>query len=187
MTSIKYLLLSAAGLFLTFGIAMPAEAQTQAEEESQVTVKVGPRIGVPIGDVSDIGGDLFLGADARIDVGSLPDPVVLSPSLDFYLTDDFDGLSLTIFAVDLNAFYEFAIEDQTFVPYAGGGLAFTRISVDVDTGRFVNVSDPSTTEVGLNLVGGARYPLDFVEPFAQINVTAGAERIGITGGVLFDL
>jgi hypothetical protein len=44
-----------------------------------------------------------------------------------------------------------------------------------------------TTEVGVNIVGGARFPLGSLEPFAQLNATLGGdlERFGITGGLLF--
>lgn len=147
------------------------------------TVKIGPRVGIPVGDVSDTGGNLFFGADGRIQTAGLPDEVVISPSVDFYLTDDFGGSSLTILAADLNGLYEFQIENPVLVPYLGGGLAITRISVDASG----SIVDPSSTEVGLNLVGGARFPLGSVEPFAQVNFTAGADRIGIGGGVLFGL
>lgn len=153
---------------------------------AQTGLKLGPRIGLPFGDVSDIGGNLYFGAEARVGLGSLPAPVTLNPFFDFYLTDDFAGSSLSVFAVDLNGLYEFSIEDAPAVPYAGGGIAITRISVDVQTQGPIAV-DPSSTEVGLNLVGGARFPLGSVEPFAEFNFAAGAERIGLTGGLLFSL
>ena len=169
-------LLLAATLTLVVGLAGPPTAP------AQTSVKIGPRMGVPVGNVSDAGGTLFFGADARVDLAALPDPVVLSPSFDFYLTDDFSGSSLTIFALDLNGLYEIPLEDSPVAPYAGGGIAITRVSIEEDVpDRF----DPSSTEIGLNLVGGTRFPLESVEPFAQINVTAGADRIGLAGGVLF--
>jgi hypothetical protein len=170
-------------LFTAFGLAAQPQARAQMNSDGSSTIKIGPRIGIPVGDVSDTGGNLFFGADGRIQVGGLPDGVVVSPSADFYLTDDFAGSSLTIVAVDLNGLYEFQIESPTLVPYLGGGLAITRISVDA-SGSFV---DPSSTEVGLNLVGGARFPLGSVEPFAQLNAAVGAERVGITAGLLFGL
>lgn len=169
-------LLLAATLILVVGLAGPPTAP------AQTGMKIGPRVGVPVGNVSDTGGTLFFGADARVDLAALPDPVVLSPSFDFYLADDFSGSSLTIFALDLNGLYEIPLEDSPVAPYAGGGIAITRVSIGEDVpDRF----DPSSTEIGLNLVGGARFPLESVEPFAQFNFTAGADRIGLAGGVLF--
>ena len=164
-------LLLAATLILLVGLAGPPTAP------AQTSVKIGPRVGVPVGNVSNIGGTLFFGADARVGLAALPDPVVLSPSFDFYLVE---GSGSSAFAVDLNGFYQFPLEGS-FVPYAGGGIAVTRISFDVGGAQF----DASATEVGLNLVGGARFPLGSVEPFAQLNLAAGASRIGLAGGVLF--
>jgi opacity protein-like surface antigen len=108
--------------------------------------------------------------------------VVANPSFDFYITD---ADNTTYFAVDLNALYEFSAGDMALVPYAGGGIGITRISFDSQTqiGGF----SASTTEIGLNLIGGARFPLGSVEPFAQLNAAVGAERVGITAGLLFGL
>lgn len=133
----------------------------------------------------DRGGSLFLGADARISGQALP--VVLNPSFDFYLMDDVSGTSASqsVFAVDVNALYEFGVENQVFTPYAGGGVGITRYSADTE----VSGLGSETTEVGLNVVGGARFPLGNLEPFAQLNATLGGdvERLGITGGLLFRL
>jgi hypothetical protein len=171
-------------LFLALGLAVQPQARAQMDDGGDSpTIQIGPRVGIPFGDVSDIGGNLFFGAGGRVQISALPSEIVLSPSLDFYLTDDFAGAGLTIVAVDLNGFYEFQVEESPFVPYVGGGIAVTNISVDVEN----TFADPSTTEVGLNLVGGVRFPLDSVEPFAQFNFAAGADRIGVTGGILFTL
>jgi len=152
---------------------------------AQVSVDLGPRIGLPLGDLSDADASLFIGADARITTPSLP--VVLNPSFDFYFIDAPEGADVSAFAVDLNALYEFGVENVAFTPYAGGGLAITRFDSEVDTafGSFGS----STTEVGLNLIGGARFLLDPVQPFAQLNINIGGDiqRLGITGGVLFNL
>jgi hypothetical protein len=177
----KSLLLPALCLLLAL-LVTPARAQ--------VSVDLGPRIGLPLGDLSDADASLFIGADARITTPSLP--VVLNPSFDFYFTDDPEGIDRSIFAVDLNALYEFGVENVAFTPYAGGGLAITRLSVDsegVDTPFGpVGGGSVSDTEIGLNLIGGARFLLDPVQPFAQLNIAIGdLTRIGITGGVLFNL
>lgn len=176
-------------VLLGIGLSGPLTAQ------GQTSFKVGPRIGIPVGDVSDLGGNFFFGADAR--VGSPALPVMINGSFDFYLTDDIEtggeDLSQTIFAVDINALYEFGIDNPAFTPYAGGGLAITRSSVEevtVDTGFGTGTfGGGSDTEVGLNLVGGARFPVGSFEPFAQLNATLGGDvqRFGITGGLLFGL
>lgn len=155
-------------------MAIPTGAQAQTE------VSIGPRLGIPVGDLAD-GSSVFFGAEARVDSEALP--VVANGSFDYYLTES-DNVSYI--AVDLNALYEFGVDNQAFTPYAGGGLAITRVSFDSDS-EFVESS--SDTEIGLNLAGGARFPLGSIEPFVQLNATLGgdAQRLGLTGGLLFAL
>lgn len=160
---------------LLLALAIPTEGFAQAD------IKIGPRIGIPVGDISDLGGNLFLGADARIESEDLP--VIINPTFDFYLMDDYaTGVSQTLFTVDGNALYEFEIEDASFAPYAGAGIAITRWSIDAD------VPGAGDTDIGLNLVGGARFPLESFEPFVQANFGVGdLDRFGLAGGVLFSL
>lgn len=183
----KRLALVATILLLGIGLSAPLTAQ------GQTSIQIGPRLGIPFGDVSDAGGNFFLGADARIDSEALP--VLVNPSFDYYLLDDrtINGQDVgqSIIAVDINALYEFGIDNQAFAPYAGGGLAITRSSVDEQTFNTgfgsVTVGGGSNTEVGLNLVGGARFPLGSVDPFVQLNATLGGDvqRLGLAGGLLF--
>ncbi|MEF8795501.1 MAG: outer membrane beta-barrel protein [Salinivenus sp.] len=171
----------AAFLILALGLLAPTSA------EAQTSFKIGPRLGIPVGDFDDAA-SVYLGADARLTTEALP--VVPNASFDYYFTD-VDGYSL--FAIDLNALYEFGVDNQAFTPYAGGGLAITRASIDSPSvsfgGQTFGGGSTSNTEVGLNIVGGARFPLGSVEPFAQLNATLGgdAQRLGITGGLLFSL
>lgn len=163
-------------LFLAFGLTVPMGAQAQTD------IKIGPRVGLPVGDLADAS-TVFFGAEGRVDSEALP--VVVNASFDYYLTD---VDNLTYFAVDLNALYEFGVDNQSLVPYTGGGIGITRVSFDTGQTQFGSFS-ASSTEVGLNLIGGARFPLGSVEPFAQLNATLGgdAQRVGITGGILFGL
>lgn len=174
----KRLLISAAVLVLSVGLLVPEPA------DAQTTVKLGPRLGIPVGDVEDIGGNLFLGVDARFQTDALP--VVLNPSIDFYLMDEVEGTSVdqSVFTIDLNALYEFGVDNEVFTPYAGGGIGITRVSTDENL-----PFREDETDVGLNVVGGARFPLESVEPFVQLNALVGGDydRLGITGGLLISL
>ncbi|MFB6249215.1 MAG: P44/Msp2 family outer membrane protein [Salinibacter sp.] len=143
------------------------------------TIKIGPRLGLPLGNLSN-GSTLFFGAEGRIGLSGLP--IVANPSFDYYLTN---VDNTTYFAVDLNALYELSVGDMAFVPYVGGGIGITRISFGSQT-QFGSFS-ASTTEIGLNILGGARFPLGSIEPFAQLNAAVGADRVGITAGLLFGL
>lgn len=173
----KKLTLISAALFLFVGLAVPLSTQ------AQTGVALGPRLGIPVGDLGDAS-SVFFGADLRITGESLP--VVPNASFDYYMTDS-DNVSYM--AIDLNALYEFGIDNQAFVPYAGGGIGITRSSFDaVSTGGGVTVSaSGSDTDVGLNLVGGARFPVGSVQPFAQLNAVLGGtgQRLGLAGGLLF--
>lgn len=145
--------------------------------KGQIDVSAGPRLGIPIGDLADdLGADVFLGGEARLDSPELP--VVLKPSLDLYFSGDDE---VTIFTVDLDAVYEFGVDNQVFTPYAGGGLGITDVSID--TGP----RDVDDTEIGINLTGGARFLTEPVQPFVELDTTIGADfdRLAVTGGILF--
>jgi opacity protein-like surface antigen len=164
-------------LLALFLIAAPNNAQAQDG------FKVGPRVTIDLGDISDaFGGDFALGADVRVMIESLP--VDGQASFDYYFAED----PWTVFAFDINALYPFAMEDQPFRPYVGAGLGIARWSADVESDFGFGFST-SNTDVGINLLGGAEFPLDGFTPFAQAQFTVGgdADRFGITGGVLFNL
>ena len=154
-------------LFVVIGIST-ARAQTSFE--------IGPRVGFDLaGDVEE----LFLGADARIGVASLP--VLLNGTFDYYLVDNYD-----LWQLSLNALYEFGVDNQAFTPYAGGGLGITRYSFDIDS-EFVDL-DTSSTDVGLNIIGGAIFELGNLKPFAQAQITFGDfDLFSIAGGLLFSI
>lgn len=75
-----------------------------------------------------------------------------------------------------NIFYHFhAPGAANVLPYLGGGLNITRISVN-----------GSTTETGLNLGGGVRFPRPGVTPFLEARaVISDADQLVLTFGVLF--
>ena len=165
-------------LFLTG--AGTAHAQTQ--------FAVGPRLGFEL-DSYDA---FFVGADVRISTPNLP--VVLNPTLDYYLIDKDDYLprlsgvdfSITFLQLGLNAIYEFVLEDQPFTPYAGAGVAITRVSVSADVEGLGSDSE-GDNEGGLNLFGGVVFESESFRPFIQAQATVGsdADFLSVIGGVLF--
>lgn len=161
----KSLILST--LFALLLLAAPQQA------DAQTSVEIGPRIGIDAGDIEE----LFIGAEGRIITDALP--VVLSPAFDFYFVDSgVDGVDQSIFTIDFNALYEFGVDNQAFTPYAGGGLGIVRAS-----------SDPgdSSTDAGLNIVGGARFETGNLKPFVQAKINVGGDftLFGVMGGLLF--
>jgi len=169
----KRLFLFSAVLLLGMGLV---SAQT-----SKAQVSIGPRLGVPVGDLSDAA-SLYIGADARFNTPSLP--VVPNASFDYYLTD-VDGQS--IITVDLNALYPFEGTGMSFLPYGGAGLGITRSSFEFTNPATGQTTTNTDSEVGFNLIGGLQFQTGSLKPFAQANVTVGGDntRFGLTGGLLF--
>lgn len=169
-------------LLLAFAFLLtPQQANAQVETEETV-FKIGPRATIDINDINDaFGGTFALGGDVRLQIPTLP--VQGNGSFDFYFADD----PWTVWTIDLNAVYPFAIEDVAFMPYAGAGLGITRWSGAEAGIPEIELSD---TDVGLNLVGGAEFSLENgINPFAQAQITVArdADRFGITGGILLDI
>lgn len=166
-------------------VLLMAGLVTAPVAQAQTQVKLGPRLGVPFGDVADGGGNLFFGGDVRFYTEALP--VVPNVSTDFYLVDSVEGVDRSIFAVDVNALFEFGVDNAAFTPYSGAGVGITRFSAESTSEQISTAS--SNSEIGVNLVGGARFLLDPLEPFVQLNATIGSDltRLGLTGGLLFTL
>lgn len=165
--------------FFFLAAAFPLASQAQMESES--TFKVGPRVTLDLGDISDIyDGTFAIGGDVRYNPAEFP--VMGSGAFDFY----FAAENTTVFTVDVNVLYPIDA-GESLTPYVGAGLGYTDISVDVDT-QFGSVSGGGS-DTGLNLVGGAEFETDgSLTPFAEARFTLGdLDRFGITGGVLFEL
>ncbi|MCS3703858.1 porin family protein [Salinibacter ruber] len=157
---------------LILAVAFPLTAQAQTESSSGF--EIGPRVTIDVGDIEEFA----LGGDVRYDLSqNVEAPVQLSGAFDFYFADDQGGTDVSIYTIDLNAHYIFPTE-ETFSPYAGGGIGITGSEV----------GGTSSTDTGLNLVGGVEFDTGTLQPFVQGQVTIGDfDRLGITGGLLFAL
>ena len=171
-------LVIAAVIFSLSGISSTALAQS--------SFTVGPRLGIDVGDIEEV----FIGADVRITSPNLP--VIINPTFDFYFTSD----PLTFWSLSANALYPIGTDHEAFIPYAGGGLGIYRFSIDEQTidnplGGDITIGGDSTTEIGLNLLFGAEFPLETVTPFAEVQYspifTEGSTTnlFTLKGGVLF--
>jgi hypothetical protein len=160
-------------------------------QDAHAQVKLGPRVVLSVGDISDAGGDFGIGADVRFLAGDLP--VTFNGAFDYYFVEDQpvgngNEVGRSIFTIDFNALYMFGVDNQAFTPYAGGGLGITRSSRDdYETGGGT-VEGFSDTEIGLNIIGGAEFPLESLTPFVQAQIgVGGVDRFNIAGGLLFNL
>jgi hypothetical protein len=161
---------------LILAVAFPLTAQAQTESSSGF--EIGPRVTIDVGDIEEFA----LGGDVRYDLSqNVEAPVQLSGAIDFYFADDAQvgnqEVDRSIYTVDLNAHYMFPTE-ETFSPYAGAGIGITGSEV----------GGTSSTDTGLNLVGGVEFDTGTLQPFVQGQITIGDfDRLGITGGLLFAL
>lgn len=170
---------SIAALAFVLAVALPLPSSAQTSSES--AFKLGPRITLSLGDISDVyGGDVAIGADVRYQFAEFP--VQGAAAFDFYFADE----DITVFTIDVNAVYPLEV-GETLAPYVGAGLGYTNISVDVDT-QFGSFSG-DTSDTGLNLVGGTEFVTGgSLTPFVQAQFTVGdLDRFGLTGGILFAL
>ena len=92
------------------------------------------------------------------------------------------GVDQTMWAINLNGQYRFDLEDAPVNVYGLAGLNFATISVDFSN-QFGSGST-SSTEVGLNLGGGAEYPLDFGNIFSELKYTiSDFDKLVLAAGV----
>jgi len=169
--------------FLALLLALSVSVEAQAQFD------LGAHVGYNLGD--EPFDALFIGVDGRFALGALQFPVVLAPSIQYFFLDDFEGfgqsVSQSLIEIDLNALYEIGIENQAFTPYVGAGLGIGRYSVDVETGIIGSV-DLSSTDIGLNILGGAVFGFGPLRPYAQARfMLGGAELITLQGGILYRL
>ena len=158
---------------LLFAVAVPSNAPAQS-------FKVGPRATISLGDISDAGGDLGIGANARVGIPTVP--VDGHGAFTYYFANE----NYTIWTLDLNAIYPLPVTGPVS-PYVGGGLGL--LSSSFETSFQGQTQSTSDTEASLNLVGGVEFNAGGLTPFAELNVGVGGDwsRVGISGGLLFGL
>jgi hypothetical protein len=106
-------------------------------------------------------------------------------SFDYFFPGSGYGVSPSYWELNANGIYNFSIPASKIVPYAGAGLNIAHSSVTVVT-PLGNVSG-SNTDVGLNLLGGAKFgTYGKITPFGELRLELhSGSAIVVTGGVLF--
>lgn len=141
-----------------------------------------------------LGGQLSYAEDADIGIGargafgvplkSVGGSLEIIGSLDYYFPGDVAGFDVTYWELNGNVAYLFNIPSSIVVPYAGAGLNFAYASVDVG----LPSGSVSDTQLGLNLLGGARFNLGPVTPFGELKFEVnGGEQFVISGGAMYSL
>jgi opacity protein-like surface antigen len=106
-------------------------------------------------------------------------------SFDYFFPSSSFGVSPSYWEINANGDYHFEIPNSKLAPYAGAGLVVAHTSVSVCAGTFC--ASGSSTNVGLNLLGGMNFPaMGKITPFAELRLElrTGSAFV-VTGGVLF--
>lgn len=129
--------------------------------------------------------DLGLGARLNFGLGDMAknQPIEGLLTFDYFFPDSPPGVDLTYWSVSANGIYRFTTRGASVAPYAGGGLLLARSSTDLGSPGLSG----SSTDLGLNLVGGLRFKtagtlLPFVE--ARFEIADGSQFV-LSGGVFF--
>ncbi len=137
-----------------------------------------------------VGGQLSWAEDAELGIGArgtfgLPStvPLEIHGSVDYFFPpEELAGVNVTYWEANANLVYMFQIPASPVAPYAGGGLNFAYGSRDIPG------EDSSNTEIGLNLLGGAKFNLGPVTPFGEMRFELnGGEQFVISAGALFSV
>lgn len=84
-----------------------------------------------------------------------------------------------------NAGVPFSVESSSLNGYFGGGLHVGRSSVDY-SGEIIERNLVSDTEIGLNLLGGFKFPISDLTGFVEGKFgLVGVEQFVISAGILF--
>jgi len=124
-----------------------------------------------------------IGARAVLDLAQLSSGLEAIGSFDYFFPEQPLGADINYWEINANLAYVFQ-GLPSLAPYVGGGLNFAHASVSVDAlGIPIGASN---TELGLNLLGGARFNMGPVQPFGEMRIElGGGEQFVIAGGVLF--
>lgn len=142
------------------------------------------RFGAQASFANDV--DLGVGARAQFGLKQISERLEGIASFDWFFPSGDAGVDWTYFEINANVAYAFPLTgSSTLRPYAGGGLNFARISIDYPDLPFAPGSY-SSTDVGLNVLGGAKFGTGALTPFAEVRLQlGGGEQFVISGGILF--
>lgn len=164
-------------MVLTVALAAAATAPVAAQG------RFGPQ--VSFGDDSDFGvgirGEAPLSVLVSTERGSPASTMFLIGSFDWFFPDDDEGVDVRYFEINANVGYP--LEAEGFDPYVGAGLNIANSGVSFDDPA---LDDRSDTEIGVNLLGGLKFPFGDMSAFTEIRLElSGGEQFVISAGVLF--
>lgn len=157
---------------------------------------------VKVGAQASLAQDTDFGIGPRIEIGlgQAITGLAVVGSFDYFFPDSFQLIipgrdapftaEVDYWEINANLIYGFTVANAPGVePYVGAGIVFSRIS-----GNFTGPDtdeEASETNAGINLVGGAKFPLTGITPFVEARLELkGDDPLGVedqfvlTGGIL---
>jgi len=137
-----------------------------------------------------LGGQLNWGDDVDLGIGvrgtyTLPTtlPLEIIGTFDYFFPSvGVSGIDLNYWELNANIVYLIPVSSNVVAPYAGTGLNFAHASVSATEFTDMSVSD---TELGLNVLGGAKFNVGGFMPFGELRVElGGGEEVILTGGAM---
>lgn len=167
-------------------LAMATVAVTAQPAQSQT--RFGPQVAWADDFDLGVGGRLDFGLGNLFGVDDGPFQNLFgSTTATYFFTDcGFSEIDCSYIEFEGNLGVPFTLDGASIQPFAGAGLHVGRFSVDDDFDTPFGSFSSSSTEVGLNLLGGIFFPLGDLSGFAQGKIElAGGEQFIISAGVLF--
>ena len=142
----------------------------------QAQVALGPQLS--FADDADFG----IGARATLGLPMQTVPLEATASFDYFFPDG----DFTYWEINTNVVYLFNLPAApTVTPYAGGGFNIAHVSIDQDVFGVGTVSF-SNTDLGFNLLGGAKFNVGTFTPYGELRIElGGGEQFVFAGGVQF--
>lgn len=166
---------------------------------SLVTMSLAPtalNAQVNLGGQLSFANDFDVGVGARATFGlPVPAPLEIVTTADYFFPGGMTGLDISYWEINANLVYLFKIPASIIQPYAGGGLNFAHASFSTDFSELGVEVPPeipnfegSDSQLGLNLLGGAKFNLGPITPFGELRYeVSGGEQFVVSLGALFQL
>lgn len=126
-----------------------------------------------------------LGINFRGDY-ALTEEILLAPDLVYFFPNDEFGIDFKWFDINLNGNYLFTVSNEGITPYALAGLNIAILSVDLNNVPGFR-GGGNSTEIGLNVGGGADFHLGGFDAFGELRYAIGNDQLVIGGGLKFPI
>ena len=135
-----------------------------------------------------LGAQLNWGDDVDLGIGvrgtyTLPTtfPLEVIGSFDYFFPSvGVSEIDLNYWEINANVVYLFPVSSAVIAPYAGTGFNFAHASVSSTEFQDISISD---SELGLNILGGAKFNVGGFMPFGELRIElGGGEEFIFTGG-----